>query len=99
MNWLLVHAGILRASRQFMLDILHSMLFRSAAMVLEAENLKGMPKLDWGGIGSLFWFTKDGGGAHSRHLFLVDWTACTIASRGVDFSFERLIRVPSSQAT
>jgi hypothetical protein len=77
----------------------HSMLLRSAAIALEAENRKGMPKLDSEGMDSRLELTKAGGAEHWLHLVLLSFAASIIVSSGVLFSLLRVSEVPSSHAT
>ena len=74
-------------------------LRKSAAAIRDAEKRKGIPKLDSACMLVPLEFTKLGGGEHCEHLIRVVLTALTIVSRGVDFSFARVILLPSSHDT
>ena len=72
---------------------------RSTAAARDAENRKGIPKLDSAGMGCPLALTKSGGGEHLEQSVLLLSTASTMLSSGVDSSLRRESSLPSSQAT
>ena len=69
------------------------------SVILDAENRKGMPKLDSAAMGTPLELVKVGGGEQVLHFIRDCFTASTISSNGLDFSLERVILLPSSHDT
>jgi hypothetical protein len=72
---------------------------KSSATIREAENRKGMPKLDSAVIAAPLELTKDGGGEQVLHRMRDCFTASIISGSGLELSLLRTSEVPSSQVT